>query len=102
MPGIKAVGLGTLFATLQGLGLRGLCQVWLYSRSAKFFDHVAPAGGGLYSDSDLLTTELLGELAEPLPQALASGRADLATMYLSGLHLDVVEGDLLPMYVETA
>src|SRR5215210_62720 len=73
----------------------------LDSGSAKLLDDVAPAGGGFHGDGDLLTTEPFGELIEPGPQALAGSRADLAAMQLAALHLYVVEGDLLSMYVET-
>src|SRR3712207_4088458 len=83
VPGVYAIGLGALLAALQGLGLRRLCRVRLDAGSPKFLDHVAPAGGCLYGDGDLLTGEPLGELIEPPSEALASGRADLASMYRS-------------------
>src|SRR5215210_695201 len=102
MAGVYAIGLGTLLATLQGPGLRWLGKMRLDTSSPKLLDHVAPTSGCLYGDSDLLIGELLTELIEPLSEALASGRADLATMYFAGLHLHVVEGDLLPVHVETA
>src|SRR5829696_3077655 len=73
----------------------------LDSGSAKLLDDVAPAGRSLHGDGDLLTTEVLGELIEPGAQALTGSRADLASMQLAGLHLHVVEGDLLSMDVET-
>jgi hypothetical protein len=77
---IQAIGLGPLLAALKRSGLRLLGQVCLDTGSAKFLDHVAPTGGCPYGESDLLAGELLGELIEPPSQALASGRADLATM----------------------
>src|SRR5215210_4392055 len=101
MAGVEAIGLGPLLAPLQRLGLRRLRQMRLDSGSAKLLDDVAPAGGGLHGDGDLLTREPFGELIEPGPQALAGSRADLAAMQLAALHLYVVEGDLLSMYVET-
>src|SRR5215208_4246459 len=101
MTSVEAIGLGPLLAALQGFGLRRLCQVRLDARPPKFLDDVAPAGGGLHGDGDLLTTEPFGELIEPLSEALAVGGADLAAMYFATLYLYVVEGDLLPMHVET-
>src|SRR5215211_4030170 len=101
MTSVEAVGFGSLLAALQGLGLRGLCQVRLDARPPKFLNHVAPAGCSLHGDGDLLTGEPFGELIKPLSKALPVGGADLAAVYFAALHLYVVEGDLLPMYVET-
>src|SRR5215216_5456877 len=101
MTGVEALSLGPLLAPLQGLGLRRFCQVRLDSGTLHLLDDVAPAGGGLYGDGDLLTGEPFGELIEPPSKALPVGGADLGAMYFAAVHLYVVEGDLLPMYVET-
>src|SRR5829696_8782329 len=101
VPGVEAIRLGPLLGPLQGLGLRRLGQVRLDSGALHLLDDVAPAGGGLHGDGDLLSGEPLGELIEPLSEALAGGRADLAAMYFAADHLYVVEGDLLSMYVES-
>src|SRR5215207_255744 len=101
MSGIEAVGLGPLLGTLQSFGLGGLRQVRLDSGSFELFDDVAPAGCSLHRNGSLLAREVLSEFSEPLSEALPVGGADLAAVYLAGVHLDVVEGDLLPMHVET-
>src|SRR5215211_7512398 len=101
MTSVEAVGLGPLLAPLQGLGLRRFCQVRLDSGTLHLLDDVAPAGCSLHGDGDLLTGEPFGELIEPLSEALASGRADLAAMYFAAVHLYVVEGDLLTVHIET-
>src|SRR5215211_4492721 len=99
MTSVEAVGLGPLLAPLQGLGLRRFCQVRLDSGTLHLLDDVAPAGCSLHGDGDLLTGEPFGELIKPLSKALPVGGADLAAVYFAALHLYVVEGDLLPMYV---
>ena len=45
--------------------------------------------------------ELLTEVLQPGAEALPVRGADLAAMYLSAVHLYVVEGDLLTVHVET-
>ena len=73
----------------------------LNTRPQKLLYHVAPAGGGLHGDGRILAGEALGEALQPQAQVLPVGRLDLAAMDLAGLHFHVVEGDLLPMHVET-
>src|SRR5829696_6433702 len=101
VPGVEAIGLGPLLGPLQGLGLRRLGQVRLDSGALHLLDDVAPAGGGLHGDGDLLTGEPLCEPIEPLSEALAVGGTDLASVYFAAVDLYVVEGDLLPMHVES-
>src|SRR5215210_8288529 len=101
MAGIEAVGLGPLLATLQSFGFRRLCKVRLEPSPLKLLDDVAPAGGRFQRDSRLLAGEALDKTLQPLSKALPVGWLYLAAMYLAALQLDVVEGDLLPMHVET-
>src|SRR5215208_1808866 len=68
----------------------------------KLLDHEAPAGGGLHGDGSMLSGEALGEALQPQAEVLPVGRLDPAAMYFAAVHLDVVEGDLLPMHVESA
>src|SRR5215217_2584008 len=68
----------------------------------KLLDHEAPAGGGLHGDGSMLSGEALGEALQPQAEVLPVGRLDPAAMYFAAVHLDVVEGDLLPVQVESA
>jgi hypothetical protein len=62
----------------------------------KLLDDVAPAGGNLEGESDLLT------LTKPLGDLILRSAGRISPRWLSGVHLYVVEGDLLPMHVESA
>src|SRR3712207_222390 len=55
--GIEAIGLGPLLAASERHGVRRLGQVRLASRSQEFFDHEAPARGGLQRESRSLAAE---------------------------------------------
>src|SRR5215208_742682 len=102
MFGGEPIGLGPLLASPQNPGVRWLRQVRITARSLKLLDDVAPAGCRLQSEGGLPATEAFGELLQPRAQVLAVSRADLAPVALAGLDLYVVEGDLLPMHVESA
>src|SRR5215211_7971948 len=101
MTSVEAIGLGPLVAPLKGLGLRRLGQVRLDSGTLDLLEDVAPAGCSLHGDGDLLSGEPLCEPIEPLSEALAVSGTDLASVYFAAVDLYVVEGDLLPMRVES-
>src|SRR5215213_7917967 len=98
VPGIQPVGLGSLLLAPHGPRVGRFGQVWLTARSLKFLDHEAPARGRFQREGGFLALEP----GEPRTQILTRGGADLAGLDLAGVYLYIVEGDLLPMHVESA
>ena len=86
------------FLPRQGAGLGGLGQVSLTARPLDLLDHESPARGGFQGECRLVALQP----GEPTTQPLAGGGPYLAGFHLAGVDLYVVEGDLLPMHVESA
>jgi hypothetical protein len=87
---------------LRPAGERGVGRLGQMRRDAgrgQLLDHVPPPGAPLDRERDVLAA---GEPRQPGAQVRPVGRGELATAYLPGRGVEVVEGDLCPVDIQPA
>jgi alpha/beta hydrolase fold len=99
-PRVGLVGLGVPLAAAGRRGVRRLGQVRLDPGALHLFHDVPPAGTPLHRQRHLLRA---GEPAgQPDPQMLPVRRGDPPAGHLPGHGVQVIEGDLLPVDIQSA
>jgi hypothetical protein len=99
MPGVGAVTLRTTLRPAGGRGVGRLGQVRLHSGTAQLLHHEPPAGAGL----DRERRRRPGQVRlEPAAQQHPIRWSDPATPALAAAFIEVVEGDLPPVDVQSA
>src|SRR5260370_32719314 len=99
MPGVGLVGLGVPLAAAGEGGVGRLGDVRRDAGRGQLLRDVPPAGAPLQRERDVVPA---GEPGQPGTQVRPVGRGDLAPPDLPGGGVQIVEGDLLPVYVEPA
>lgn len=95
---IGAIRLRPSLGAAQCLRISGLGQVGPHARPRKLVGDELPPRGRLHGEGTVTPLEA----AQPLAHLLDRRRSDLAAAHLTGLGVEVVEGDLLTMNVEPA
>ena len=96
---IGLVCLGPPLRSAQHRGVRRLGQMRCDADLAHLLRHIPPAGTALHRER---RRRLPVETGQPVSQMLAVGWRDPTPLQPAGLHLDVVEGQLLPMNIQAA
>jgi hypothetical protein len=102
LPQVARVGLVRLGVPLAAPGEGGVSRLGDVRRDAgrsQFLGDVPPAGAPLQRERDVITA---GEPRQPRPQVHAIGRGDLPAFHLPGRSVEVVEGELLPVDIQSA
>ena len=99
MPGVGPVGLGVPLAAPGERGVGRLGQVHADPGRGQLPGDVPPPGAPLHRERDVVAA---GEPGQPGPQVLPVRRRDLAAHHLPGHRVEVVEGQLLPVNIQSA
>ena len=99
MPGVGAVGLGPPLRPAGGRGVGRLGQMRLHSGTLQLLHDEPPAGAGLDRERRRRSVEVG---LQPVPQQHPIRWCDPAAALVAGALIEVVEGDLPPVDVQSA
>jgi len=97
--GVGFVGLGVPLAAAGSGGAGRLADMRGDPGRGQLPGDVPPPGAPLHRERDVVTA---GEPRQPGTQVLPVSRGDLATLYLPGHGVEIVESDLLPVDIQPA
>jgi hypothetical protein len=101
MQRISLIGLGTPFGATQRRGLGRLPQMRDGAHPGQLLGHIPPPRAGLHRKLHRPITGGVEALVQPAGQVGPVRRRDLATPQLAGVDVEVVEGDLLSVDVQS-